>query len=86
MLTINWQYLDAENKVDSETIYEISTIRVTKYDETRRPSRIEVITIGWGSIAVVPHASLDQRIYVMNDSGKTVSTYDVPSRPAANED
>lgn len=85
MLTINWQHI-ADDKIHSETIYEVSTLRVTEYDDDGRPSRIEIITIGWGSLLVTPHAVLHQRIYVMNDAGKTFATYDVPSKPAANRD
>lgn len=83
MLTINWQKL-AEDKIDSEVIYEVSTLRVSEYDKDGRPTRIEIITIGWGSMLVTPHISLHQRIYVMNDAGKTTATYDMPSSPAAN--
>ena len=85
MLTINWQHIGEEGKLNSETIYEVSTLRVTDYDKAGCPSRIEIITIGWGSLLATPHLSDHQRIFVMNDAGKTAATYDVPSKSAANE-
>jgi len=82
MLTIKWQHLAKENQIESEVVYEVSTVRVRDYDEHRRPTRVEIMTFGFGSLCIEPHIELHQKVYVVNDGGKTVASYDVASRPA----
>jgi len=78
MFTVNWQYIGEDNELKTETLYEASTVRVLSYTTKHNtPLNIEIISLGWGTFHVTPHGEFHQRIYVMNDVGKTVRTYDV---------
>ncbi len=78
MHSVTWRHLAKDNKLISETIYEVSNVRVIEYDERDRPKNIEIVTSGFGTLNAVPLAKLKQRIYVMNDMAKTIAVYDIP--------
>ena len=81
MFVVNWQYIGKDNKLKSETLYEASTVRLKE-----NPLDLEIITNGWGTFHVTPHHEFHQRVYVMNDTGKTVRTYEVGKLPSSDKE
>jgi len=84
MLSLKWQYLTEENVLQRENVYQISTINAVQFDDKGFTSRIEIISYSLGSFCAIPHVALKQRLYVMNENGKTLSSYTMLPKPAAN--
>ena len=84
MLSLKWQYLTEDDKIQRENVYEITTVTAVEFDEHGFSSRIEIISYSLGSFCATPHVALRQRLYVMNENGKTIANYSIQSKTAAN--
>lgn len=80
MLTVKCQTLLKDNHVISELIkFEVSRVHVREYTKEWCPKVVEIVSSGWGTMHLQQLEAAHQRIYVVNDAGKTVATYDIPS-------